>query len=499
MTGSYVIAFDAGTSSVRAVVVDQHGAIVGIAQQEITQYYPQSGWVEQDATEIWERQKAVAHEVLASTGIGAAEVAGIGVANQRETIVVWDRVTGEPVHRALVWQDGRTAAECDALLRHGRGERVRSLTGLPIDKYFSASKLRWILDNVAGARERAEAGELAAGTIDSWLAWKLTDGRAHVTDASNASRTLLFDINECAWSDELLELFAIPRAVLPEVRGTSEVYGATGEDAGFGVAIPLAALVGDQQGALFGQACFDTGSVKATYGTGGSVVMNTGDSPTPSESGLLTTVGWKIDGRVTYALEGLLFAAGAPVRWLRDELGVIADAAESERVAATVPDSGGVYFVPAFSGLSSPQWDPYARALIIGMSQGTGRAQIVRAAIESMSYSYRDVIEVMARESGKMLPSLRVDGGAATNALHLQFQADQLGVPVLCSSVMEATARGAAFLAGLAVGLWESVEDLRGFVDTEREYRPTMSEGERDARYRGWTRAVERSRDWVEH
>ncbi|WP_053382707.1 glycerol kinase GlpK [Leucobacter celer] len=499
MTGPYVIAFDAGTSSVRAVIVDERGEIAGIAQQEITQYYPRSGWVEQDAVEIWERQREVAHQVLADSGIPASAIAAIGVANQRETIVVWDRATGEPIHRALVWQDGRTAAECAALLQAGLGERVRQLTGLPIDKYFSASKLRWILDNVEGARARAEAGELAAGTIDTWLAWKLTDGRAHVTDASNASRTLLFDINECAWSEELLELFAIPRTVLPEVRSTSEVYGATGDEAGFDTEIPLAALVGDQQGALFGQACFDTGSVKATYGTGGSVVMNTGDVPTPSESGLLTTIGWKIGDRVTYALEGLLFAAGAPIRWLRDELGVIGDAAESERVAAAVPDSGGVYFVPAFSGLSSPQWDPYARALIIGMSQGTGRAQIVRAAIESMSYSYRDVIEVMAKESGGSLPDLRVDGGAAVNSLHLQFQADQLGVPVRCSSVMEATARGAAFLAGLAVGVWQTVDELRGFVDTEREYEPMMPAEERDARYRGWLRAVERSRDWLEH
>ncbi|UOQ57858.1 glycerol kinase GlpK [Leucobacter allii] len=499
MAGPYVIAFDAGTSSVRAVIVDGRGEIAGIAQREITQYYPNPGWVEQDANEIWSHQRAVAHEALAAAGVPATEIAAIGVANQRETVVVWDRATGEPVHRALVWQDGRTAADCEALLQLGRGSRVRELTGLPIDKYFSASKLRWILDNVEGARARAEAGELAAGTIDTWLAWKLTDGRAHVTDASNASRTLLFDIGECAWSEELLELFSIPRAVLPEVRGTSEVYGVTGEQAGFGVEIPLAALVGDQQGALFGQACFDSGSVKATYGTGGSVVMNTGSAPTRSDGGLLTTVAWKLGGQVTYALEGLLFAAGAPVRWLRDELGVIADAAESEEIAATVPDSGGIYFVPAFSGLSSPQWDPYARALIIGMSQGAGRAHIVRAAIESMSYSYRDVIEVMVRASGRALPSLRVDGGAATNALHLQFQADQLGVPVRCSSVMEATARGAAFLAGLAVGVWASVDELRSFVDTEREYLPAMAAEERDARYRGWTRAVERSRDWVEH
>ncbi|KNY05967.1 glycerol kinase GlpK [Microbacterium sp. GCS4] len=499
MTKTHVMALDAGTGSVRAILFAHDGSITHICQEEFAQHYPQPGWVEHDANEIWEAQLRVAHQVLEESGVEAAAVAGIGIANQRETSVVWDRATGEPVHRAIVWQDGRTAEFCDRLRDDGHEELIRSRTGLPIDTYFSATKLSWLLDTVPGVRERAEAGELLAGTIDSWLIWKLTDGAAHVTDVSNASRTLCFDIRDAAWDDDILALLRIPRTLLPEVRPSSEVYGLTGVAAGFGSEIPVAAAVGDQQSALFGQACFTPGSVKATYGTGGSVMMNTGTTPVMSDAGLLTTVAWGIGDEVEYALEGVFFAVGATVMWLRDELRIVDSASDTAALAATVEDTGGVYIVPAFHGLGSPYWDQYARAAILGITPGTGRAHLVRAALESMSYTYRDAIEVMVAESGAPLPELRVDGGAVSNDFHLQFQADQLGVPVHRARVTESTARGAAFLAGLAVGFWESKDELRRSIDIERSFTPGSDAETRDRLYAGWRKAVSRAQDWVDH
>ncbi|WP_448808509.1 glycerol kinase GlpK [Agromyces bauzanensis] len=499
MNATHVMALDAGTGSVRAILFDHDGDIAGIAQEEFEQHYPQPGWVEHDATVIWEAQLRVAHRVLAESEVPAEQVAAIGITNQRETIVVWDAATGEPIHNALVWQDGRTAEYCDELRARGLGDYVRDTTGLPIDKYFSGTKLKWILDRLPGARERARAGELISGTIDSWLIWKLTDGRAHVTDVSNASRTLCFNIRELDWDDRMLETFDIPRRMLPAVRPSSEVYGRTGEAAGFSTPIPVASATGDQQGALFGQACFAPGAVKATYGTGGSVMMNTGPTPVFSDAGLITTVAWGLDGRVEYALEGVFFGVGATIKWLRDELRIIDSAAETASIAASIPDTGGVYLVPAFNGLASPYWDQYARATMFGMTSGTGRAQIVRAALESMSYSYRDVIDAMAAESGNRLPSLRVDGGVAANDFHLQFQADQLGVPVHRPVVTESTARGAAFLAGLAVAFWASQDELRDSIEIERTFEPQVDEPAREALYAGWRKAVARSRDWVDH
>lgn len=499
MSTTHVMALDAGTGSVRAILFAQDGSITHIAQEEFAQHYPEPGWVEHDAEVIWETQLRVAHRVLQESEIGADRIAAIGITNQRETVVVWDRVTGKPVHNALVWQDGRTAQFCDDLRAAGHAEMIRQTTGLPIDTYFSGTKIAWILDHVDGARTRAERGELMCGTIDSWLIWKLTDGAAHVTDYSNASRTLCFDIRSLTWDDRLLELLRVPRAILPEVRPSSEVYGTTGEASGFGLPIPVASAIGDQQGALFGQVCFTPGSVKATYGTGGSVMMNTGDEPVLSDAGLITTVAWGAGGTVNYALEGVFFAVGVPIKWLRDELHLIRDVVETEELARSVPDTGGVYLVPAFVGLGSPYWDQYARATIMGITPGTSRAHIVRAALESMSYSYRDVIEVMAVESGNPLPELRVDGGAVANNFHLQFQADQLGVPVHRPVVTESTARGAAFLAGLAVGFWDSQDALRDSVAIERTFTPESDEATRERLYAGWRKAVSRSLDWAEH
>ncbi|TAJ48037.1 MAG: glycerol kinase [Herbiconiux sp.] len=499
MSTTHVMALDAGTGSVRAILFRHDGSVEHIAQEEFEQHYPSPGWVEHDATDIWESQRRVAHRVLEESGVEASAVAAIGITNQRETCVLWDRRTGEPVHNALVWQDGRTAGFCDELRDLGHAERVRHATGLPIDTYFSGTKIKWLLDNVPGARERAEAGELLAGTIDSWLIWKLTDGAAHVTDYSNASRTMCFNIRELEWDRDILALLDIPIGILPEVRPSSEVYGSTGEAAGFGAAIPVASATGDQQGALFGQACFTPGSVKATYGTGGSVMMNTGTALVESKAGLITTIAWGLDGRVEYALEGVFFGVGVTIKWLRDELRVIDSVEETAAIAASVPDTGGVYLVPAFTGLASPYWDQYARATVFGITPGTGRAQLVRAALESMSYSYRDVIDAMTAESGNPLPELRVDGGAVANDFHLQFQADQLGVPVRRPRVTESTARGAAFLAGLAVGFWSSQDQLRDSIDIERSFEPQMDAETRERLYAGWTKAVSRSLDWVTH
>lgn len=493
------MALDAGTGSVRAILFAHDGSITNIAQDEFPQHYPEPGWVEHDAEVIWQTQLAVAHRVLAESGVPAAAVAAIGITNQRETAVVWERETGRPIHPALVWQDRRTAPTCDALREAGHADMIRAATGLPIDTYFSGTKIAWILDHVPGARERAERGELLAGTVDSWLIWKLTDGAAHVTDYSNASRTMCFNIHDLDWDDRILELLGVPRGILPTARPSSEIYGVTGGAAGFDAPLPVASATGDQQSALFGQGCFTPGSVKATYGTGGSVMMNTGRTPVLSDAGLITTIAWGLDGHVDYALEGVFFAVGVPMKWLRDELRIIDDLATSADIARSVPDTAGVYFVPAFTGLASPYWDQYARATLMGITPGAGRAHIVRAALESMSYSYRDVIDAMTAESGNPLPELRVDGGAATNDFHLQFQADQLGVPVHRPVITESTARGAAFLAGLATGFWTSQDELRDSVEIERTFTPQLDARTRDELYAGWRKAVSRSLDWAAH
>lgn len=498
MVAKYVMALDEGTSSARAILFDRDGNVMALAQREFRQIYPQPGWVEHDAIEIWNTQLAVAREVMQEAGASAGDIAAIGITNQRETSLVWDRRTGQPLHHALVWQDRRTAGVCDALKANGLEPYVKENTGLVIDAYFSGTKIAWVLDNVPGARRRAERGELAAGTIDTWLIWNLTGGKVHVTDASNASRTLLFNIRTGAWDDRLLSELNVPRAVLPEVRDTSEVYGMT--DPGlFGGPIPVASSVGDQQGALFGQSCFTPGTVKATYGTGGSLMMNAGAEPLPSNTGLLTTVAWRIGGRMEYALEGLLFTVGSVVQWLRDELKLIHHAAETELSAGRVADTNGVYVVPAFTGLSAPWWDQYARGAIVGITRGANRDHLIRAALESMAYQIRDVIACMERDAGISVTDLKVDGGAAINNFVLQFQADQLGVKVLRPKVVDTTARGAAFLAGLATGFWRDKDDLQSAFTLDREFIPTPDRARQDRLYAGWCRAVDRARDWADH
>jgi glycerol kinase len=498
MVETYVMALDEGTSSARAILFDRDGNIVSLAQREFRQIYPKPGWVEHDATEIWSTQLSVAREAIQKAQISASQIAAIGITNQRETSVVWDRETGIPLHNALVWQDRRTSVVCDQLKERGLEAYVKENTGLVIDAYFSGTKIAWVLDNVAGARERAERGELAAGTIDSWLIWNLSGGKAHVTDASNASRTLLFNIRTGDWDERLLKELNVPRAILPSVRNSSEVYGQT-DAALFGAAIAVASSIGDQQGALFGQSCFDQGMVKATYGTGGTLLMNTGDRMMSSDNGLLTTVAWQLDGQIEYALEGTLFTVGSVVQWLRDELKIIHSASETEAAALEVDDTNGVYFVPAFTGLSAPFWDQYARGTIVGITRGANRNHLIRASLESMAYQIRDVIGRMEQTSGIPLTELKVDGGAAMNNFVLQFQADQLGVPVLRPRIIDTTARGAACLAGLAVGFWKDKAHLRNAFALDREYRPSADRASADALYRGWSRAVDRSRDWAAH
>ncbi|MFO1151716.1 MAG: glycerol kinase GlpK [Alsobacter sp.] len=498
MPSKYVMALDEGTSSARAILFDRAGNVAALAQREFQQIYPQPGWVEHDAVEIWNTQLLVAREAMAQAAAGPEDIAAIGITNQRETSVVWDRATGRPLHHALVWQDRRTAGVCDALKERGLEPYVKEVTGLVIDAYFSGTKIAWVLDNVPGARARAERGELAAGTIDSWLIWNLTGGTVHVTDASNASRTLLFNIRKGEWDDVLLRELNVPRAVLPEVRDSSEIYGLTDADI-LGGRIPVASSIGDQQGALFGQSCFEAGMVKATYGTGGSLMMNAGNAPLPSNTGLLTTVAWRIGGRMEYALEGLLFTVGSVVQWLRDELKLIHHAAETELSAARVPDTNGVYIVPAFTGLSAPWWDQYARGTIVGITRGANRDHLIRAALESMAYQIRDVIGCMERDAGMSVSDLKVDGGAAMNNFVMQFQADQLGVKVLRPKVVDTTARGAAFLAGLATEFWRDKDDLGSAFILDREFLPTSDRAGQDRLYAGWCRAVDRARDWAEH
>ncbi|HEY8550072.1 MAG TPA: glycerol kinase GlpK [Vicinamibacterales bacterium] len=494
---SYVLALDQGTTSSRAIVFGRDGRVVAAAQQEFPQIFPKPGEVEHDPEAIWSSQLATAREALAKAGVPASNIAAIGVTNQRETAVLWERETGKPVANAIVWQSRVSAPICDRLKAEGHEPLIREKTGLVIDAYFSGTKIKHLLDTVPGLRARAERGEILFGTVESFLIWRLTGGKRHVTDVSNASRTLLFNIHSLDWDDELLALLGVPRAMLPEVRGSSEVYGET-DPAHFGVPIPIGGAAGDQQAALFGQACFEPGMAKNTYGTGCFVLLTTGNRPMPSKHGLLTTVGWKIGADVTYALEGAVFIAGAAVQWMRDGLRAIVTSADIERLSRSVPDAGGVYLVPAFVGLGAPHWDPYARGLIIGLTRDTTVGHIARATVDAMAYQSRDVLELMQRDAGIQLATLKVDGGASVNDQLLQFQADLLGVPVRRPVVSETTALGAAYLAGLAVGYWRDLADVSENWALDREFTPSMSDAERERLTRGWQRAVERSLKWIE-
>ncbi len=493
---SFVLALDQGTTSSRALVFGEDGRIVALDQHEFTQHFPRPGWVEHDPQEIWESQLRAARGALARAGASAADVRAVGITNQRETALVWDRATGEPIHRAIVWQSRQTAPICDDLRARGLEEEVRARTGLVIDAYFSGTKIRFILDAVDGAQARAERGELCFGTVDTWLLWKLTGGRVHATEYSNASRTLIYNIHTRDWDDLLLEALRIPRSLLPEVRDSSGTFGSIDADL-LGAEIPVAGVAGDQQAALFGQACTAPGRAKNTYGTGCFLLMNTGAEAPRSKTGLVTTIAWGLDGRVEYALEGSIFVAGAAIQWLRDGLGLLADAAESDAVARTVEDTGGVYLVPAFVGLGAPYWDERARGALVGLTRGTGRAHLVRAALESIAYQTRDVVECVADDSGLALDALRVDGGASQNDFLMQFQADVLGVPVYRPPSVEVTAFGAAALAGMGVGLWSDRSALERLVEGGRSFEPALDAHRRDALYAGWKRAVERARDWA--
>ena len=491
--GKFILALDQGTTSSRAILFDRDGAIAGIAQQEFAQHFPHPGWVEHDADEIWQSQLAVARQVLQEKGLTAKDVAAVGITNQRETTVLWDRKTGEPIAHAIVWQDRRTASICDTLRDAGKADLIQQKTGLVLDAYFSGTKVQWLLDNVKGARDRAERGELAFGTIDSWLVFKLS--KRHVTDPSNASRTMLFNIHTQQWDDELLALLNVPASLLPEVVPSSGVVAETDV---LGASIPIAGIAGDQQAATFGQACHAPGMAKNTYGTGCFLLMNTGAQTIASRNNLLTTVGWNVGGKTDHMLEGSVFMGGATVQWLRDGLGIIKTAAEVEQLAASVPDTGGVVFVPAFTGLGAPYWDAYARGTILGMTRGTTRAHIARAALDSIAYQTADVLEAMHKDSGIALSELRVDGGAARNDLLMQFQADVLGAAVVRPQVTETTALGAAYLAGLGVGFWKSLEEIGAQWKVERQFDPHMSNDEREAKLNQWRKGVERSRQWAQ-
>lgn len=494
----FVLAIDQGTTGTTVLVFDHDGHIRGRGYGEITQHYPRPGWVEHDPMEIWTKSLSVVGHALADAGARAARIDAIGITNQRETTILWDRATGEPVHPAIVWQDRRTATDCEALARQGLEETVRATTGLVIDPYFSAGKIKWLLDHVDGLRARALRGEIAFGTVDSWLVWRLTEGAVHATDYSNASRTMLYDIRRLDWDEELLAVFDIPRAILPEVRPSSGGYGHTEAASFFGAAVPIGGIAGDQQAALFGQACYGEGLAKNTYGTGSFVLMNTGRKPVLSREKLLTTLAWGIGGEpVEYALEGAIFITGAAVQWLRDGLGIIRSAGETEALAGSLAGNDGVYFVPALVGLGAPHWDPYARGTIVGLTRGTGRAHLARAVLEAVAYQTRDVVEAMERDSGIRLRELRCDGGAAGNAFLMQFQADILGVPVDVPEVAETTALGAAYLAGLATGFWSGREEIDEKWRLSRRYEPRMSDDERDRLYARWTEAVARSASWA--
>lgn len=485
----YIMALDLGTTSCRCIIFDKNGRICSVAQKEFTQYFPQPGWVEHDAEEIWATQTGLMYEAMSKIDITINEIAGIGITNQRETTVLWDKETGRPVHKAIVWQCRRTAGYCDELKKLGMAEFFRSKTGLVLDAYFSATKLRWLLDNAIGARERAEKGELLFGTVDSWIIWKLTGGKVHVTDYSNASRTMLFNIHTLKWDEEILRVLKIPQQILPEVKPSSHVYGYTDSKL-FGREVPIAGAGGDQQCALFGQTCFERGEVKNTYGTGGFMLMNTGTAPVNSHNGLVTTIAWGVDDKVEYALEGSIFVAGAAVQWLRDELGLIRDAAESEVLAKSVPDANGCYVVPAFVGLGAPYWDQYARGAIVGLTRGVNRNHIVRATLESIAYQVNDVLMAMQEDSGMPITSLRVDGGACDNDFLMQFQADILNTSVVRPYCIETTAMGAAYLAGLAVGYWRSKEEILANHVIAAEFKPQMGQAKRENLLQGWHNAV---------
>lgn len=493
MKKKYVLALDQGTTSSRAILFSGEGNIISVAQKEFRQFYPNLGWVEHDASEIWQTQTLVATDAISKAGIHPGEVACIGITNQRETTVVWDRETGKPVCPAIVWQDRRTAAFCDELNAQGYGESIYSKTGLIIDSYFSGTKVKWILDHVPGARKRAEQGKLAFGTIDSWLLWNFTKGAVHVTDVSNASRTMLFNIHTLEWDNDLLQLFDIPVSVLPEVRSSSEIYGVTRH---FDVEIPVSGIAGDQQAATFGQCCIKPGMVKNTYGTGCFILANTGNKPVRSENKLLTTIAWKINKETVYALEGSIFVGGAIVQWLRDGLGIIKSSAEIERLARSVPDNGGVYLVPALTGLGAPHWDPHARGMIIGLTRGTTSGHICRAALEGIAFQTRDVLKAMEADAGVQVSELRVDGGAAANDFLMQFQSDILQRTVVRPKVLETTALGAAYLAGLAVGFWDSIDEICNRQETEQKFWPGLSAGEAAGMVVRWQEALKRSMKW---
>ncbi|RNL91033.1 glycerol kinase [Sinomicrobium pectinilyticum] len=492
----YILALDQGTTSSRAILFDEKGQIVSVAQKEFTQIFPKPGWVEHNALEIWSTQAGVAAEAVTKIGLNGKSIAAMGITNQRETVIVWDRNTGTPVYNAIVWQDRRTAGYCAELKKQGKEDLIRRKTGLIIDSYFSATKVKWILDNVPGAREKAEAGELVCGTVDSWIIWNFTKGELHITDVTNASRTLLFDIHDMEWDDELLELFTIPRSMLPEVKQSSEVYG-NSKTTVFATPIPIAGIGGDQQAALFGQMCITPGMVKNTYGTGCFMLMNIGDKPKLSENNLLTTVAWKINGKTEYALEGSIFIAGAVVQWLRDGLKFIRSSDEIEQLATQVKDTDGVYFVPAFAGLGAPYWDPDARGTMVGLSRGTTSAHIARAALESIAYQTADVLNAMQADAGLEIRELRVDGGAAINNLLMQFQSDLLQCEVIRPNIVETTALGAAYLAGLATGYWKDVDEIQQLWQVEKRFTPDKDKDMEEG-IAGWKKAIRATRSWSE-
>jgi len=494
---NYILSIDQGTTSSRAIIFDHDGNVVSVAQQEFMQYYPKPGWVEHDPNEIWATTMGVMADAIAQANIKRSQISAIGITNQRETTVIWDAETGKPVHNAIVWQDRRTSKICDDLKEKGLADTIKHKTGLIVDAYFSGTKIKWILDNVEGAREKAEAGKLRFGTIDTWLIWKLTNGKVHVTDYTNASRTLIYNIFDLKWDEDLLKELNIPTSLLPEVKPSSYVYGKTDADI-FGTEVPIAGIAGDQQAATFGQVCYDKGMAKNTYGTGCFMLMNTGEEPIESKHGLLTTIAYGVDGKVNYALEGSIFVTGAAIQWLRDELKIVDSAADTEYYATKVKDNGGVYVVPAFVGLGAPYWDMYARGTIVGLTRGASKSHLVRATLESIAYQTRDVLEAMEADSGIKLKTLRVDGGAALNNFLMQFQADILGVEVERPVVNETTALGAAYLAGLAVGYWSNQEELLKKWKRDALFAPQMDADEREKLYAGWKRAVERARNWIE-
>jgi len=495
MSKDYILAFDQGTTSTRAIIFDKKGKIVKTAQKETTQFYPKAGWVEHDPIEIWATQSGVAREVLESAGIKAEEIAAIGITNQRETAVVWDKNTGKPIYNAIVWQCRRTAGICDDLKRRGLEDYIRKNTGLVIDAYFSGTKIKWILDHVEGAREKAEKGDLLFGTIDTWLIWNLTRGKVHVTDYSNASRTMLYNIKALKWDEKMLKELSIPMTMLPEVKQSSEIYGMC-DSSLFGVEIPIAGIAGDQQAALFGQACFENGMVKNTYGTGCFILMQTGETMVESHHGLITTIAWGVDNKVEYALEGSVFMGGATIQWLKDELNLISDSTDSEYFASKVEDTNGVYLVPAFAGLGAPYWDMYARGILVGITRGTNKNHIIRAALEAIAYQSKDVMKAMEEDAGFKVSMLKVDGGVTTNEFLMQFQSDILGVQVQRPNITETTALGAAYLAGLAVEFWKSKNEISKNWVVGKQFEPKMNSEIRSDLYSGWTKAVGRSKDW---